>query len=423
MTAAKPSPRSDTEAETAAEPPGVLEGIRVIELANWVAAPNCAALMADLGADVVKLEPPGGDPYRHYMQRAIEYEYPFTANLAFQLDNRGKRSLTVDLNHEEGPALAGELIAQADIFITNLLPKRREKYGLTAEALLAKVPRLIDVWLTGYGSAGPDADRLGYDYSVYWARSGIMALMGEPPSPPALQRGAMGDHTAALNLLGSTLAALRLRDITGEGQRVEVSLLATGHWILGCDLSGALVEPIQPPRHDRRAPVNPLWNSYPTRDDRWVLLVMPQTDPYWPAFCKMVERPEWESDSRYATHESRNEHGAELAPAIEEAFRKRTLAEWSTLLDEAGVIWAPIARVTDVIDDPQAAANEFFVELEHPEIGRFPTVAAPFQLSSGNPRPAGAAPLLDAETGAILREFGFEDERIDALRERGVVGG
>jgi formyl-CoA transferase len=378
--------------------------------------------MADLGADVIKLEPPGGDPYRAYMQRAIEYDYPFKLNLAFQLDNRGKSSLTVDLNHPGGRGVVHRLCANADVFINNLLPKRREKYGLAAEAMLAANPRLIDVTLTGYGTAGPDANLPGYDYSVYWARSGIMALMGEPPSPPALQRGAMGDHTAALNLLAATLAALRLRDMTGQGQRVEVSLLQTGHWVLGCDIAGALAERKQPPRHDRRAPPNVLWNGYPTKDERWMLLVMPQGDQFWPNFARLMGHPEWAEDPRYKSQEQRKAYSAALVAQIDEVTRQRTLAEWGPLLDAAGVIWAPVQRITDVLDDPQTRATERFVEVEHPEIGRFPTIAAPFRLSSGNPRPRKAAPLLDQDTAAILREYGFSDAEREALQREGVIG-
>jgi crotonobetainyl-CoA:carnitine CoA-transferase CaiB-like acyl-CoA transferase len=250
-----------------------------------------------------------------------------------------------------------------------------------------------------------------------------MALMGEPPSPPALQRGAMGDHTAALNLLAGTLAALRLRDLTHEGQRVEVSLLATGHWVLGCDLSGALLDPQQPPRHDRGEPPNLLWNGYPTKDDRWVLIVIPQSDARWPDFCKMIGFPNWATDPRLATADGRRTHSRELVRQIDPVFRQHTLAEWAPRLDEAGMIWAPVRLITEVIDDPQAAALERFVEIEHPEIGRFPTIAAPFTLSSGNPRPRRAAPLLDQDTAPILREYGLEADEIEALRNGGVVGG
>jgi crotonobetainyl-CoA:carnitine CoA-transferase CaiB-like acyl-CoA transferase len=404
-------------------PPGILEGVRVLELSNWVAAPSCAALMADMGADVVKIEPPGGDPYRRYMQRAIEYDFPFTHNLAFQLDNRGKRSLTVDLGRPEGPELIQRMVPRADVFITNLLPKRREKFGLTAERLLAAHPQLIDVILTGYGTSGPDANQPGYDYSAYWARSGIMGLMGEPPSPPALQRGAMGDHTAALNLLAAVLAALRLRDITGEGQRVEVSLLATGHWILGCDLSGALLDPQQPPRHDRSAPANLLWNAYPTRDDRWILIVIPQSDPRWPAFAGMVGHPEWAADPRYVTADGRRARARELVAEIDRVFRGRTLEEWAGLLDQAGLIWAPVKTITEVIDDPQAAALQRFVEIEHPELGRFPTIAPPFRLSDGNPRPSRGAPVLNQDTDAVLRDYGVSPEEIERMRKERIVGG
>ena len=404
------------------EAEGVLTGIRVLELANYVAAPSCGAMMADMGADVIKVEPPGGEPYRRFMQRAQEFDYPFKSNMAFQLDNRGKRSIEVDLTHPGGPGFVLDAVRRIDVFLTNLLPKRRERFGLTPEAILKANPRIIDVSLTGYGTQGPDADKPGFDHSAFWARSGIMALMGEPPSTPALQRGAMGDHTAAMNLLAAILAALRLRDLTGEGQRVEVSLLATGMWVLGADIVSVLADPQQPPRHNRHEPANPMWNSYLTRDDLWILLVMPQSDPYWPSFCQAVDKPDWEADPNYATHELRMPHTAQLTAELEKIFARHTLAEWAEILDRHGLIWSPVTRITDVIQDPQAEANNRYPELDHPEIGRFRTVAIPFLLDDESPGTDRAAPDHGQHADEVLRDLQFGRDEIAELQAKGVIG-
>jgi len=199
-----------------------LEGIRVVEVANWLAAPAATALMADLGADVVKVEPPGGDVLRHFDMVAYGYtDYTFPTNCVFELDNRGKRSVIVDLERAGGPELVHRLLGRADVLVLNLTPKRRARYRLDEEAVRATNPSIVYASLTGYGTVGPDADRPGFDYAAFWARSGIMATLGEPPSAPPLCRGGQGDHTTALNLVLATLAALRLRDRTGVAQPAQ----------------------------------------------------------------------------------------------------------------------------------------------------------------------------------------------------------
>ncbi|HEX6031371.1 MAG TPA: CoA transferase, partial [Tepidiformaceae bacterium] len=198
-----------------------LEGIRVVEVANYVAAPSVGALMADLGADVIKVEPPGGEVMRGVLNAAGEVP---GVNFLFELENRGKRSVIVDLNSARGPEVVHRLLDNGDILLTNLIASRQAKYGLSADEVRGRHPRVIHVSVTGYGTNGPDAGRPGFDYSAFWARSGIMGLVGHPGQPPVLSRVAQGDHTTGMNALAATLAALRVRDQTGEGQVVEVTL-------------------------------------------------------------------------------------------------------------------------------------------------------------------------------------------------------
>jgi len=400
---------------------GPLDGVRVLEVANWLAAPSAAALMADMGAEVVKVEPPVGDVWRHFDLSAL-LPHDYATNFAFELDNRGKRSVAIALDKPGGVELVKRLAADVDVFLTNLTAPRRERYGLDDAAVHAINPRCVYTSLTGYGTRGPDAGRAGFDYSAFWARSGIMGTLGQPPSPPPLNRGGQGDHTTCLNILSATLAALRLRDTTGEGQYVEVTLQATGMWTIAGDFAAALVAGKQPPRHDRSAPPNPIWNSYETSDGRWVLLVMPQPDPYWGPFCAAVGEPGWEADPRYASLGARREHSVELTRAIEERFAAHDLAYWSERLDAFGLIWAPVVELPEVIADPQAREMGWFTTLAHPEVGEFETLAAPFQIRGAEVRPRGVAPAVGADTAAILSEAGVSAEEMAELAANGVFG-
>jgi len=399
-----------------------LDGIRVLEVANWLAAPAAGALLADLGADVIKVEPPEGDAYREFLVRSLGYTHDFATNYGFQLDNRGKRSITVALDRPGGPELVRRLAAGCDVFLTNLIQQRRERFGLTWEAVHAASPRAIYASFSGYGTRGPDANRPGFDYAAFWARSGLMGLIGEPPSPPPLCRGGQGDHTTALNLLAAILVALRLRDATGEGQHVEVTLQGTGLWTLGGDVQAALVAREQPTRHDRRHPANPIWNSYPTAGDGWLLLVMPQPDPhYWPRFCEALDRPEWARDPRYATLHDRRRESVELTAKIEARFLEHHLAHWAERLDHHQLIWAPVATLPDVVDDPQVREMGWVTSLEHPTHGRFETLDTPFKIYGADVGARGPAPEAGAHTFDLLAELGIADEEIAKLASDGVI--
>jgi crotonobetainyl-CoA:carnitine CoA-transferase CaiB-like acyl-CoA transferase len=397
-----------------------LAGIRVIEVANWLAAPAATALMADLGADVIKVEPPGGDVLRHFDMVAYGYtEYRFPTNCVFELDNRGKRSIVVDLDRSGGPELVHRLLERADVLVLNLTPKRRERYRLTEDAVRATRPSIVYASLTGYGTAGPDADRPGFDYAAFWARAGIMNALG---SPPPLCRGGQGDHATSLNLLAAVLAALRVRDSTGAGQAVEVTLQGTGMWTVASDLSAALLTRQQAPRHDRVEPSNPIWNSYLSRDGRWILLVMPAPVLYWPRFCRAIGEPAWADDPRYSDMAKRKTASLELTAAIADRFAQRDLAEWAQRLDAEGLIWAPVVDFVEVIDDPQPRRMGAFATLEHPQAGSFETLAAPFTLRDADVRPRGAAPATGEHSRAVLEELGLAEAEIAALEAAKVLG-
>src|SRR5690606_9160792 len=308
------------------------------------------------------------------------------------------------------------VIDGADVVTTNLLPARRAKYGLDHASLLARKPSLIVAALNGYGGSGAEADRPAFDYAAYWARSGMMDLMRDEGVPPSMLRPGVGDHAAASNLVVAILAALRLRDATGQGRYVEVSLLQTGLYILGCDVAMALVtrEPIR--RHDRRSAMNPLWNSYEVAGGRWLMLVMIDPTPYWPRLAAAVERPELVDDPRFAEPFTRAQNAPALIAELEREFAKRTLEEWRPRLDAAGLIWSPVQRLEEVLDDPQARAMGYFRTLEHDAHGPFETLAPPFSIEGvplGAARPCSPA---NADLDAILREAGLDESEIAKLR-------
>lgn len=393
-----------------------LEGVRVVEVASYVAVPAAGALLADLGADVVKVEiPPKGEIYRRSRPKYAGYQTEFPENPPFHMDNRGKRSITLDLGRQEALDALYRIVDGAEIFLTNLLPRRRRKYGLDHETLLRRHPRLIVAAINGYGLGGAEADRPAFDYAAYWARTGMMDLMRDVGVDPSLQRPGVGDHAAAANLVCGILAAMRLRDADGQGRYVESSLMATGLHILGNDLATALVTREPARQHDRKAPPNPLWNSYPVAGGRWLLLVMIEADRYWESFCRAIGRADLLEDARFNEFLARTAHSSALVAELEATFAERTLEEWEPILDAAGLIWAPVRRVEEAILDPQARAMDYFYEIEHPEAGRFETVAPPFRIE-GTPLGARrAGPPLDADARAILEEAGLSPEEIERL--------
>ncbi|MFQ5418530.1 MAG: CaiB/BaiF CoA transferase family protein [Myxococcota bacterium] len=393
-----------------------LEGVRVVEIASFVAAPAAGALLADLGAEVIKLEIPAGEVYRHALPRRLGYASAFPEAPQFQMDNRGKRSLALDLNRPAARHAVERVLAGADVLLTNLLPSRLTRYALDAATLRRDLPALIVAHLTGYGSEGPEADRPGFDYAAYWARTGFMDQLREPDAPPAFLRSGVGDHAAALALCTGILAALRTRDRTGEGQTVGVSLLHMGFYILGNDSALALATGQDPPRHDRARARNPLWNHYRTRDDRWLFLVMIESQRYWADFCEAIERPELRDDPRFEDVIPRYRNGPVLCALLAEHFATRDLGAWESALDAKRLIWSPVRTLSEALRDEQARATGVFTSVDHPVAGRYETVAAPIRLSAHDMPGGRPAPALNADGEAILAAAGLSPAEItDAL--------
>jgi crotonobetainyl-CoA:carnitine CoA-transferase CaiB-like acyl-CoA transferase len=399
-----------------------LQGIRVVEVANWMAGPGAAALMADMGADVVKVEPLRGDAMRGATRQPTMPPGVDPLDASFQLDNRGKRGIAVALNRPEGAELVRRLAAGADVFICNLMTDRQAKFGLDPDGLLALNPRLVHATLTGYGLTGPDAARPGYDLTAFFGRGAVLHAMAEPdnPAPPRL-RPAQGDHTAALALLASIFAALRLVEITGRGQRLDVSLLAAAAWTMSTDLAATLVDGRNPPQGGRRERPHALHGGFRCKDGRWVVLFMPEPH-WWPRFCLAVQRPEWAEDVRFQSQAARAEHMAELTGLLDEVFGTRTLEEWGRLFDQEGFIWGPGATVAEFAADAQAEVDGLYPTIDHPSAGAVRTVASPVRISGADIAPRGPAPSVGQHTTGVLAELGLTAEELSALATAGVIG-
>jgi crotonobetainyl-CoA:carnitine CoA-transferase CaiB-like acyl-CoA transferase len=398
---------------------GPLAGIRVVELGFWVAGPSAAGVLADWGAEVVKLEPPEGDPFRGLYLAVSGAEIP--ANPPFELDNRGKRSVALDLATPEGRRIARELVARADVFVTNLRVDALARLGLDWPDLAPSHPRLVYGRVTGYGEAGPDRDRPAYDIGAFWSRAGIAAALAAPGGEPPYQRGAMGDHTAGVALAGAIAAALFARERTGRGQLVTTSLLRIGVFVLGWDTNAALRLGLEAAPISRAAPPNPVISSYRAGDGRWFFLLGLQGQRHWPDLVRAVERPEWLDDPRFATMRDRRHNAAELVRLLDAIFATRPLAEWGAIFDRVGLWWAPVQTTAEVIADPQVRACGAIVDVPAPEGGTVPGVATPVDFSGTPWRPAGPTPECGQHTEEVLLELGYDWEAIARLKERGAI--
>jgi crotonobetainyl-CoA:carnitine CoA-transferase CaiB-like acyl-CoA transferase len=396
-----------------------MQGVRVVELAFWVAGPSAAGVLADWGADVVKIEPPDGDPFRGILLTASGEPAPL--NPPFELDNRGKRSIALDLGTDAGRRIVAELIERADVFVTNLRSAALERLGLDHARLSARHPRLVYAHVTGYGTTGPERDRPAYDIGAFWARAGIAAALTPPDGDPPYQRGAFGDHVAGLGAAGGIAAALLARERSGRGQLVSTSLLRLGIFALGWDVNTTLRLGVPARPMTRTATPNPLIGCYRARDGRWLWLLGLQGDRHWPDLVRAVDRPAWREDPRFATMAARRANCAELVGLLDAVFATRPLAEWGAILDRAGMWWAPVQTTEEVVADPQAIAAGAFVDVPLPEGGSARMVASPVDFSDAALSPRAGAPELGQHTEEVLLELGYDWEAIGALKDGRVI--
>ena len=386
-----------------------LDGVRVVELCQWVAGPAATGIMADWGADVVKVEAPTGDPQRGiFAAVGVREGVP---NPTFAQDNRGKRSIVLDLADAGDRTHFEDLLAGADVFVTNLRPDALERLDLDPAGVSARHPRLVVAALSGYGSVGPARDVPGYDVGAFFARSGFARANSPSDQPPIFVRSGVGDHITGMATAMGTVAALFERTRTGRGRVVETSLFGTGmytvSWDLGIQLTLGRLSSLRP--RDRSA--TPMVNSYRAADDRWFYLIGLQATRHFPKLADAIERPDLADDERFASAGGIASHAAELIAELDAVFATRPLTEWAERFDRHDVWWAPCQTMADVAADPQAHAIGAFVDTDDPSAAPdtpMRTVATPVRFDGETYAPRRPVPALGEHTDEVLRELGAQ---------------
>jgi formyl-CoA transferase len=396
----------------------LLEGIRVIDAASFIAGPVAATAMADFGADVVKIEPPGGDTYR---VRNAGYP-PSPYNFPWIVDNRNKRGVAIDLRTDDGRRVLHRLVERADVFVTNVPLDGRKRLGVRWEDLAPLNPRLIYASVTAYGEKGEEASRPGFDSTALWARTGLMDLVRpSPDAPPARSLPGMGDHPTGMSLFGAIMAALYQRERTGRGAMVSTSLLANGLWLNAIAAQGILSGARTVVRPPREAAVDALGNLYRCRDGRWFLIALTPDGRRWQDFTAAIGRPELFADDRFATPAARRANVRALIAILDAVFAERDWAEWRRVLEAAGIAFGVVGTVDEIPHDPQMRASGALVPLADPRAGASFTVSSPLQISGQEKVPATMAPELGEHTVEVLREAGFAAAEIEAWLRAGVI--
>lgn len=397
----------------------LLENIKVVELAMWAFGPSSAAILADWGAEVIKIEAPGsGDP----MRGLLESQGMSSAdghNFYFAQYNRSKRGIGLDVGNAEGHKIFCKLIEEADVFITSFLEPARQRLKVTYEDLSAINPRLIYARGHGQGQRGPQAYAAGFDAASYWARSGV-AHMASPVGGPfiPMPAGAFGDVQGGLAMAAGVAAALYRRSVTGKGGLIDVSLFSMGCWAMAAGILGSHQFGIDAKSVAPATPRNPLVGSYITSDDRWISLVMLDADRYWPGFCRAMSREELIEDARFHSFDARGDNRDALMGLIVDEFRSRTLAGWKERLTKHECVFAIAQSPLEIIDDPQAVANSYVIN----EPGsRHVLVSSPVQYNNGVVEATRAAPEPGEHTEEVLLELGYDWDQIIALKDAGAI--
>ena len=396
----------------------LLEDIRVIDAASFIAGPAAATIMSDYGADVIKIEPPEvGDSLRWLISRGQMPEGP--ENYCWQLTSRNKRSVCLNLKDTEAQDILIDLVKTADVFITNMPFPIREKLKIRAEDIRPHNDQLIYASMSGYGEVGPDANRTAYDSLAWWARSGLMDFVRPSSlSPPAWSTPGMGDHPTATALFGAIMTALYRREKTGKGTEVSTSLMANGAWANGCFIQGALME-VEFSDRTNTPPRHPFGDIYPTKDKRQVALAI-LGRKQWPKLAKALGREDWLSDSRFEDG-GLVKNQEDLRQELSQEFANRDTHEINSLLKESGVTFGFIGKITDCKDDEQFLQTETLVPMDHEKMPGLYTIDSPIKIVDEPKKQPYRAPILGEHTQEILKEIGMKEDKINELKEKGTI--
>lgn len=393
----------------------MLEGIKVIEYATYMAAPGAGGILADWGADVIKVEPPGGDPIRTFF-KSIGTD--FEDNPVFEFDNRGKRGIVLNTATEEGAEALRKLAETADVFLTNVRPGGLKRAGLDYEALKKRNPKLVYCALTGYGLEGPDADRPGFDVASFWSRSGMARLTPPKGADPFPIRTAQGDHTTSLATAAAINAALIEALKTGNGRLVDVSLLRTALYTMGSDFAIQLFFGRVASTRPREQAQQPMMNFYKSKDDHWLCVVSRQGNVDWPRICRAFGCEELIDDERHSTPKARRANAEETVALLDKAAAQFTKDELMARMDEEQLAWAPVQTLGEAAEDPQVLAAGGVVEVPNRAgDGTFKSPASPARFVGADDGPKGRAPMIGEHTEEVLKSIGLSDAEIENLIE------
>ncbi len=399
---------------------GPLNGVKVVEITLFQQGPVAGMRLGDLGAEVIKVEPMTGDPGRGMMKIVGVTAGLDGRNYYFESCNRNKRSIALDLNTERGREIFLKLIEQADVFLTNMSIDAPKRLGIDYENLSEVNPRLIYAHASGWGRQGPDANLNSFDYAGI-ARSGTMMMCGEEGGPPATLIPGMGDEQGGLICAWAVTAALYAREKTGKGQLVDTSLMGALIALHGVNFAAPGVLGREFPRLVRAEAGNALYNHYKCKDGKWIVIAHLQPDRYWPDVCRAMGLEELEHDSRFNTIEARYENRRELVATFDNKFAEKTRDEWMKIFSPTKLIYTPVQSASEVFEDPQALANDYIIEVEHPVWGKIKMLGFPWAFHGTPAAVQREAPELGQHSEEILLELDYTWEEIAGLKERGAI--
>ena len=394
----------------------MLSSLCVVEAATYIAAPSAGVLLADWGADVIKVEPPLGCPMRNTFRS--DDDFP-----VFNMDNRGKRGITLDLTRQESHPVLKRLLKEADVFLTNLRSRSLHKIGFGYSQLKEEFPQLIYAEVSGYGTVGPDKDLPGFDISAFFARSGMTAASTPKGGEPTLPRTAVGDHVTGIATAAAILAATLNRQKTGQGCFIDSSLLRTGIYALGTDFAVQMGFGKFMATRPRAQMVYPMGNYFCTKDGRWLTIIpRPADKDEWRRLCTLVGAPDLVTNPDYDTLKKRIAASSEIVGRLDACFATKTFDEWKPLLEKADLIWAPVLKPDEVVHDEQANAIGAFMDVPSAEGGHRRSIAGPTRFVDAPLPDARAAPLLGQHNDNVMRQLGYDEKEIAHLKKEKIFG-